>query len=120
MENIEVRNRIIENVKKVIAAPSCCAELKAVCEEWLSAVDTDAEKEVSARLVAELEEDVCALDDVIVFFESEDGARILGRENAAAMAEAAHKSKEAGGTICICPACQAGAAVLADRDALLA
>lgn len=119
MENLEVKNRIIENVKAVVAAPSCCAELRAVAEEWLDAVDTDAEKEVSAKLVSELEEDVCALDDVLVFFESEMGAQILGAEAAAANAEAARKAKEAGGTVCICPACQAGSAVLADKEYLI-
>ena len=45
-------NSMIEKVKAVIAAPSCCAELRAVAEEWLQAVGTDGEKEASAKLVA--------------------------------------------------------------------
>ena len=36
-------NSMIEKVKAVIAAPSCCAELRAVAEEWLQAVGTDGE-----------------------------------------------------------------------------
>ena len=82
-------------------------------------MDTDAEKEASAKLVAELEEDVCDLDDVIVFFESEHGAQVLGAEAAAAMAKAAHSAKDAGETVCICPACQAGAAILVDKEYLI-
>ena len=81
-------NSMIEKVKAVIAAPSCCAELRAVAEEWLQAVGTDGEKEASAKLVAELEEDVSTLDNVIPFFE-------------------------------LCPACQAGASILAEKDSLL-
>ena len=93
MDNLEKKNQIIENVKAVIAAPSCCSELRSIAEEWLNAVDTDTEKEMSAKLIAELEEDVCSLDDVLIFFESEQGAQILGAEAAAANAEAARKAK---------------------------
>lgn len=119
MDNLEKKNQIIENVKAVIAAPSCCSELRSIAEEWLNAVDTDTEKEVSAKLIAELEEDVCSLDDVLIFFESEQGAQILGAEAAAANAEAARKAKEAGEKVCICPACQAGAAILVDKEYLV-
>ena len=50
---------------------------------------------------------------------SEQGAQILGAEAAAANAEAARKAKEAGETVCICPACQAGAAILVDKEYLV-
>lgn len=86
-------NSMIEKVKAVIAAPSCCAELRAVAEEWLQAVGTDGEKEASAKLIAELEEDVSTLDDVIPFFESETGAQFFGADVAKAKAEEAKKSK---------------------------
>ena len=52
-------NSMIEKVNALIAAPTCCAELRAVAEEWLKAVGTEGEKEASAKLIAELEEDVC-------------------------------------------------------------
>ena len=108
---MEMSNSMIEKVKAVIAAPSCCAELRAVAEEWLLAVGTDGEKEASAKLIAELEEDVSTLDDVIPFFESETGAQFFGADVAKAKAE--------GATYCLCPACQAGASILAEKDSLL-
>ena len=61
-------NSMIEKVNALIAAPSCCAELRAVAEEWLKAVGTDGEKEASAKLIAELEEDVCTLEKQTAVF----------------------------------------------------
>ena len=40
------------------------------------------------------------------------------RKKAAGMAEAAKKSKDEGGKYCLCPACQAGAAIYENREAL--
>lgn len=112
-------NSMIEKVNALIAAPSCCAELRAVAEEWLKAVGTEGEKEASAKLIAELEEDVCTLDDVIPFFESEAGIRFFGEEGAKAQADAAKQAKADGGKYCLCPACQAGASILAEKESLL-
>ena len=112
-------NSMIEKVNALIAAPSCCAELRAVAEEWLKAVGTEGEKEASAKLIAELEEDVCTLDDVITFFESEDAVRFFGAEGAKEKADAAKQAKADGGIYCLCPACQAGASILAEKESLL-
>ena len=111
-------NSMIEKVNALIAAPSCCAELRAVAEEWLKAVGTEGEKEASAKLIAELEEDVCTLDDVILF-ESEDAVRFFGAEGAKEKADAAKQAKADGGIYCLCPACQAGASILAEKESLL-
>ena len=48
---------IIEKVKDLIAAPSCYGPLKALAEAWLKAQGTAEEKEMSRKLVAELEAD---------------------------------------------------------------
>lgn len=37
--------KVIAEVKALIAAPSCCAEAKAAAERWLAAVGTDSEAE---------------------------------------------------------------------------
>ena len=102
-------NSMIEKVNALIAAPTCCAELRAVAEEWLKAVGTDGEKEASAKL----------LDDVIPFFESEDAVRFFGAEGAKEKADAAKQAKADGGIYCLCPACQAGASILAEKESLL-
>ena len=52
------RDFIVEKVKEVLAAPSCCPELKDAAQKYLAALDTADEKAAGKILIAELEEDV--------------------------------------------------------------
>lgn len=72
------KEEIIEKVKEVMNAPSCYEGLKKVCESYLKAAGTDGEKDAALALKKELKEDVCSIDHVIPFFESEEGAKVLG------------------------------------------
>lgn len=56
----------------------------------------------------ELKADVNSIDEVIPFFESEEGEKVLGKDTAAHLAVAAKEAKERGVKYCICPACTAG------------
>jgi hypothetical protein len=116
---MEKRDLIIENVKAVIAAPSCCPELKEVAQNYLKALNTVAEKEAAKKLVAELEEDVLSIDVVLAFASSPVGAKVFGEEKATAFAAQAKKVKADGGKYCFCPACTAGKKVLDMKDVLL-
>ena len=110
---------IIEKVKDLIAAPSCYAPLKALAEEWLKAVDTAGEKEMSKKLVAELEKDVQKAADCLAFFDSEAGRKAVGEEFAAKMAKHFKELVDAGEVWCDCPACNAGRAILDNREVIL-
>ena len=107
---------LLAKVNELIAAPTCCAELKTVAQEYLAAVGTAKEKAAGKKLVAELEEDVETIDELIEFLSSERGAQILGNDAAASMLAQAKKVKAAGGKYCFCPACTAGKAILDMRD----
>ena len=110
---------LIQKVKDVIAAPSCCAEAKAAAQSYLDALGTDGEAAAAKALLAELDEDVCSIGDLIAFAESDKGKAIFGAEKAAGMAAAAKKAQADGVKYCICPACTAGGAILDNRDLLL-
>ena len=110
---------IIEKVKDLIAAPSCYAPLKALAEEWLKAVDTADEKEMSKKLVAELEKDVQKAADCLAFFDSEAGKAKVGAEFAAKMAKHFKELVDAGEVWCDCPACKAGRAILDNKELIL-
>ena len=110
---------IIEKVKNLIAAPSCCAPLKALAEEWLKAEGTADEKEMSKKLVAELEADVQKAADCLAFFDSEAGRAKVGAEFAANMAKHFKELVDAGEVWCDCPACKAGRAILDNRELIL-
>ena len=106
------KQELIETTKKLIAAPSCCQELKAVAQAWLNAVGTAGENAAAEALVAELKEDVCTIDEVIPFFESSLAVQYFGEEKAKELAALAHKVEADGGKWCFCDACAAGAKLL--------
>ena len=113
------RDFIVEKVKEVLAAPSCCPELKDAAQKYLAALDTADEKAAGKILFAELEEDVQSIDDTLAFFCSDAAKEIFGAETAANMAETARKVKATGAKICFCPACTAGKAILDHKETLL-
>ena len=111
-----VKEEILEKVKEVRNAPSCYEGLKPICDAYLAAVGTDKEKEAADKLKEALKEDVCSIDHVIPFFESEEGAKVLGADTAKQLSKAAHEAKERGVKYCICPACTAGGWLLDHKD----
>ena len=113
------KNELIETVKAMIAAPSCCRELEEAGSKWLAAIGTAEEKSAGAALLTEVREDVCTLDQTIPFFESDAAAKIFGSERAKAMAAHAREIKASGAKWCDCPACSAGVKIM-ENAALLA
>lgn len=113
------KTELIKTVKEMIAAPSCCQELKTAGQNYLDALGTDAEKTAATALLRGLKEDVCTLDQTIPFFESERGAQIFGAERAKAMAAHARELKAQGAKWCDCPACSAGVKILENASALV-
>ena len=111
------KTELIETVKAMIAAPSCCQDLKNVAQKWLDAVGSAEEKTAAAALLAELKEDVCTIDDVIPFFESDRAVQYFGAEKAKELAALAHKVKADGGKWCFCEACAAGAKLIENEEA---
>lgn len=103
-----VKEEVLNKVKEVMDASSCYEGLKTICGDYLKAVGTEKEKAAADVLKKELKADVNSIDEVIPFFESEEGAKILGKETAAHLATAAKEAKGKGVKYCICPACTAG------------
>lgn len=114
------KNEIREQVKLMMAAPSCCAEAKNACDAYLKAEGTPDEKKAAKALLDELKEDVTSIDGLIGLCSSTFGKEMFGEERAAAMLAAAEDAKAKGGKYCICGACQAGGAILDAEADLLA
>lgn len=109
---MENRDLVIEKVKMVIDAPSCCPELKVAAEKYLSSLNTVEEKKEWQDLIAELKLDVQTIDSVLELFNSELGVQLFGADTAKALAAQAVKVKNDGGKYCFCPACTAGKDIL--------
>ena len=101
---------VTEQTKKVLAAGSCCQELKDVAQAWLDAAGTPGEAEATKKYIQELEEDVTTIDGLIAFAQTDLGKKYLGEDGA---------DKAAGAVWCTCDACQAGGAILEKKAELL-
>ena len=106
---------VIAEVKKLAEARSVYAGLKEKAEHFLRAAGTAEEHASFHKLVEELKGDVLTIDQVIGFMDSPDGVKVFGEKKAQELAAAAKKAKEQGEDTCICPACQAGKAILANQ-----
>ena len=114
----KIREDLKAKVIDMMAAPSCCPELKAAAQEWLDTYDDGAKNQAAtAALIKELEEDISSIDSCIGFLASDMGKQIYGDAQPAAL-KAAQDSKAAGGTVCTCGACQLGAEILKQKDYL--
>ena len=87
---------VIERTKELINSHTCCAEARKAAQAWLDAVGTDKEAETAKNLVAELEEDLMPVEQLIAFAESEAGAGVFG-DKAGEVAAHGKAIKEAGG-----------------------
>jgi len=100
------------------AGPSC-PEIKKAAKDFLDAIGTEKEKEMTRKLLEEAAEDVEPIDGMIAFFESEMAAAMFGKEEALKNAEEGKKMKAAGSKYCFCDACTACLALLDMKEALL-
>lgn len=115
----DVLDYVVEKTHELMSAPSCSSEAKAAAKEWLDAVGTAKEGEETKKYIAELEEDVTGIDDLIGLADSETGVKVFGAEMAKNLAAHAKEIKSDGAKYCDCPACAAGAAILEKKDSLL-
>lgn len=105
----------IDRTNTILNASSACSELKAAAKAWLDSIGTDGEKAAAEAYVAELEEDVTPLEKAIGFFASDAGVSILGENTAKRMLKKARDAELMGLSYCICPACNAGGAILDNK-----
>lgn len=105
------KDLIIEKTKELVAAPSCFAELKELANDWLNSVGKDGEDEKFNKYIEYLKGSVSSIDACIGFLKSDIGKQVYG-DKIAEVLKAAEDAKKAGEDTCICPACQAGKAII--------
>lgn len=110
---------IRELTEDLLAAPSACKEIKDAAQNYLNAVGTEKESEVSKAYVDELEADIMPIDGLIAFAESDMGAKVFGEEGAKNILIHAKDRKAAGEKYCDCPACAACEALLNKKSEIL-
>ena len=113
------KQTLIEKIKTMAAAPSCCAKLKAAVQNYLDAVGTANEKVAAQNLIAEIEEDITPIDKLVVFAHSEDAKEIFGADSAKKFAAHADELKASGAKYCDCGACAPGVEILQNKEIIL-
>lgn len=110
---------IRELTEDLLAAPSACKEIKDAAQNYLNAVGTEKESEVSKAYVDELEADIMPIDGLIAFAESDMGAKVFGEEGAKNILIHAKDRKAAGEKYSDCSACAACEALLNKKSEIL-
>ncbi|MBQ9331657.1 MAG: 2-oxoacid:acceptor oxidoreductase family protein, partial [Oscillospiraceae bacterium] len=114
----KIRDDLKAKVEAMIAAPSCCQELKDAANAWLETYDDGNKNQAPAKaLVKALEESITGIDDCIGFLASDMGKQIYGDAQPEALA-AAEAAKAAGSNVCTCTACQLANEILKQKDFL--
>ena len=85
---------IVAKVKEMIAAPSCCEDLKATANAWLYELGKDGEKHAAQNLIAEIEEDITPIEKLVPFAHSEIAVQLFGEEGAKNFAAHALASRD--------------------------
>jgi pyruvate-ferredoxin/flavodoxin oxidoreductase len=107
------RERLAENVKKLVAIDWAWEGVRNAGQKWLDTMDDGAaSKAATAEFIAALEEGIAPIDGSIAYLESAgpDYAKDL---------EASKAAKAAGETQCICEACTLCKEILKEKDMLV-
>lgn len=110
--------QMIDIVKKMVAAPSCCEELKEAGEHYLHSVGSDEESAAATALIERAKEDITPIDGLIALAQSDHGKEIFG-DAAPQVAADAEKAKEDGAVYCTCDACQCAAKLIKHAEIIL-
>lgn len=103
----------INKVKSLLEG-HCYAPLKAAAENWLAKIGTDEEAAAEAELKPTLIDGVATVEEMLVLFDSEAGAKLVGPELAGKILEHAKELKANGEKYCDCDACKKALSILAD------
>ncbi len=101
-----------ELVVELMNAPTCCEELKEVCEKYIKVVDSDEEKAALSELIKAINENINTIDETIEFCKSDKALNMLGEEKCKFLLDKALLAKENGAKYCDCPACSVAEKIL--------
>lgn len=114
------KQTLIDKVKAMAAAPSCCAPLKAAVAAYVDALGTADEKIAAQNLIAEIEDDITTVENLVPFAHSETAVKIFGADGAKKFAAHADELKASGAKYCDCKACTPAREILDNKAVLLA
>lgn len=113
------KQTLIKYVKAMGAARTCSPELKRAVQKYLIALGKPGEKMAAKNLIAEIENDITPIDELVTFARSARAIQILGKEAAKKLLAHVDKLNSGGAKFCDCPACKPAAVILENKEILL-
>ena len=110
------KQTLIEKVKRMGAAKTCYPELKRAVQKYLIALGKPGEINAAKNLIAEMEEDIVPIDELVNFARSAKAIQILGKEGAKKLLAHVDKIHEDGAKHCDCQACTLAAEILEHKE----
>ncbi|MBR1647862.1 MAG: hypothetical protein IJ685_13970 [Selenomonadaceae bacterium] len=108
------KRTLIEKLQTMAASPSCYPDLKQVTHAYLKLVE--AEIIAAKNLVAELNEDIVTIDELVEISHSKETGEKFGAEAAKKFAANADALKVAGAKYCNCLACTLALEILDNQE----
>jgi len=102
----------LTTLKAIMAAASCCSEIKKAGQNYMAANGSDAQKEALSQLLDIVKNNISTIDETIQFFGSSAAKQEFGESEAKKMEEHALDVKAHGGKYCDCEACRQARALL--------
>lgn len=109
---------LMEKAREIISIEYSQEPLKKAAQDWIDAIDGPKESETAKHLMEELDENVCSIDTYLSFLEKY-GVEYYGEEGSKEKKAEALVAKDQGEKYCLCDACQAGGAILDEKDLVL-
>ena len=113
------KKTLIEKVKKLNAARTCCPDLKRAVQKYLISLGKHTEKEAAENLIAEIEKDIMPIDKLVTFARSARAIQIFGKDAAKKFSTHVEKLYASGAKHCDCQACVIAAEILEHKEILL-
>ncbi len=113
-----IRERLADKTRALIAVPHTVPSLKEAAQKWLDTMDDGvANAEATRAYVAELEDGLVGIDELVAFANSDAAASAFG-DGVAAFREHAAALKASGAAWCDCDACKLAKEILDEKDYL--
>lgn len=113
------KKALIEQIKKMSTARTCCAEVKRAVQKYLIALGKPGEKNAAKDLIAAIEENLTPIDELATFARSARAIQILGKEGAKKLLAHVKDLEDSGAKYCDCPACTPAAEILRHKEIIL-
>lgn len=113
------KQTLIEKIKKMATARTCRPELKRSVQKYLISLGKPGEKLAAQNLIAEIEENITPIDELVTFSRSAQAIQILGKEGAKKLLAHVAKLTASGAKFCDCPACKPATEILQYKEIIL-